>query len=63
MDSATGRTIPHIVVAHLIRTGLRQIDLGAALAVTHLLNARPAPGNKLLDRVESSPVSLPRVVV
>ena len=63
MDSATGRITPHIAVAHLIRTGLRQIGLGAALAVIHLPNARPAPGNKLLDRVESSPVSLPRVVV
>ena len=63
MDSATGRITPHIAVAHLIRTGLRQIGLGAALAVTHLPNARPAPGNKLLDRVESSPVNLPLVVV
>jgi hypothetical protein len=26
-------------------------------------NARPGRGNKFLDRVESSPVSLPRVVV
>ncbi len=62
-DSATGRTTPYIAVAHLIRTGLRQIGLGAALAVIHLLNARPVPGNKLLDRVENSPVSLPQAVV
>ena len=62
-DSATGRTTPHIAVAHLIGTGLLQIGLGAAFAVIHLPNARPVPGNKLLDRVEGSPVSLPRVVV
>jgi hypothetical protein len=62
-DSATGRTTPHIAVAHLIGTGLRQIGLGAALAVIHLPNVRPVPDNKLVDRVESSPVSLPRVVV
>ena len=63
MASATGRTTPYIAVGHLIRTGLRQIGSGAALAVIHLPNGRPVPGNKLLDRVESSPVSLPRVVV
>ena len=63
MDSATGRITPHIAVAHLIRTGLRQIGLGAAPAVIHLPNAKPAPGNKFLARVESSPVSLPLVVV
>ena len=62
-DSATGRTTPHIAVAHLIGTGLRQIGLEAALAVIHLPNAKPVPGNKLLDRVETSPASLPRVVV
>lgn len=62
-DSATGRTTQYIAVARLIRTGLRQTGLGAALAVIHLPNAKPAPGNKLLDRVESSPVSLPRAVV
>jgi hypothetical protein len=62
-DSATGRTTPYIAVARLIGTGLRQTDLGAALAVIHLPNARPVPGNKLLDRVEGSTVSLPRVVV
>ena len=62
-DSATGRTTPHIAVAHLIGTGLRQTDLGAALAVIHLPSDRPVPGNKLLDRVENSPVSLLRVVV
>jgi hypothetical protein len=52
MGSATGRTTPHIAVAHLIGTGLRQIVLGALLAVIHLPNARPVLGNKLLDRVE-----------
>ena len=62
-DSATGRTTPYIAVAHLIGTGLRQIGLEAALAVIHSPNARPAPGNKLVDRVEGSTVSLPRVVV
>jgi hypothetical protein len=45
-------------VAHLIGTGLRQIGLEAALAVIHLPNARPAPGNKLVGRVEGSTVSL-----
>jgi hypothetical protein len=45
-----------------MRTGLRQIGLAVALAVIHLPNARPVPGNKFLDRVDSS-VSLPRVVV
>ena len=60
-DSATGRTTPYIAVAHLIGTGLRQIGLEAALAVIHLPNARPAPGNKLVDRVEGSTVSLPPV--
>jgi hypothetical protein len=50
-------------VAHLIETGLRQTDLGAALAVIHLPNAKPVPGDKLLDRVEGSTVSLRRVVV
>jgi hypothetical protein len=63
MDSATGRITPYIAVAHLIRTELRQIGLGVALAVIHLPTAKPVPGNKLLDRVESSPVSLPRAVV
>lgn len=62
-DSATGPTTPHIAVAHLIRIGLRQIGLGAALAVIHLPNAKLAPGNKSPDRVEGSPVSLPRVEV
>ncbi len=62
-DSATGRTTPHIAVAHLIQTGLRQIGLEVALAVIHLPNARPAPGNRLLDRVEGSTVSLPQVAV
>jgi len=62
-DSATGRTTPHIAVAHLIGTGLLQIGLGAALAVILLDNAKPVPGNKFLDKVESSPVSLPRPVV
>jgi hypothetical protein len=62
-DSATGRTTPLIAVAHLIGTGLRQTDLGAALAVIHLPNGRPVPGNKLLDRVEGSPASLPQVAV
>jgi hypothetical protein len=61
-DSATGRTTPYIAVAHLTRTGLRRTGLGAALAVIHLPNARPVPGNKLLDRVESLPVSPPQVV-
>ena len=60
--SATGRTTPYIAVAPLIRTGLRQIGLGAVPAVIHLPNARPVPDNKSLDRVESSPVSPPRVV-
>ena len=63
MASATGRTTPYIAVALLIRTGLQQIGLGAALAVIHLPNVRPAPGNKSLDRVESSRAGLPRVVV
>jgi hypothetical protein len=63
MASVTGRTTPHIAVALLIRTGLRQIGLVAALAVIHWPNARPVPGNKFLDRVESSRVGLPRVVV
>ena len=63
MASVTGRTTPHIAVALLIRTGLRQIGLVAALAVIHLPNVRPAPGNKLLDRVERSRVGLPQVVV
>ena len=62
-DSVIGRTTPYIAVAHLIGTGLRQIGLGEALAEIHLLNARPVPGNRLLDRVESSTVSLLRVVV
>ena len=53
MGSATGRTTPYIAAAHLIRTGLRQTGLAVALAVIRLPNARPAPGNKLLDRVES----------
>jgi len=53
MDSATGRTTPYIAVAHRIRTGLRPLGLAVALAVIHLPNARPAPGNKLPDRVES----------
>jgi hypothetical protein len=53
MDSATGRTTPYIAAGHLIRTGLRQIGLGAALGVIHLPNGRPAPGSRLLDRVES----------
>ena len=61
--SVTGRTTPYIAVAHLIRTGLRQIGLVAALAVIHLPNVRPGPGNKLLDRVERSRVDLPQVVV
>ena len=52
----------HRAVAHLIRTGLLQIGLAAALAVIHLPNARPVPGNKLLDKVEGSPVILPVVV-
>ena len=63
MASVTGRTTPYIAVAHLIRTGLRQIGLEGALAVIHLPNVRPVPGNKFLDRVESSRVGLPRVVV
>ena len=62
-DSATGRTTPYIAVAHLIGTELRQTDLGAVLAVIHLPNVRPVPGNKLLDRVEGSTASLPRVGV
>jgi len=62
-DLVIGRITPYIAVAHLIGTGLRQIGLEAALAVIHLPNAKPVPGNKLLDRVESSPASLPRVVV
>ena len=61
MASVTGRTTPHIAVALLIRTGLLQIGLGAALAAIHSPNVRPVPDNKLVDRVESSPVSLPRV--
>jgi hypothetical protein len=63
MASVTGRTTPHIAVALPIRTGLLQIGLGAALAVIHSPNVRPVPGNKSLDRVESSRVGLPRVVV
>lgn len=62
-DSATGRTTPFIAVAHLMRIGLRRIGLGVVLVVIQLPNARPAPGNRLLDRAESSIVSLPRVVV
>ena len=62
MGSATGRTTPYIAVARPIRTGLRQIGLGAALVVIHLPTAKLVPGNKSLARVESSPVSLPRVV-
>jgi hypothetical protein len=61
--SVTGRTTPYIAVAHLIRTGLRQIGLEAALAVIHSPNVRPVPGNRFLDRVESSRAGLPRVVV
>ncbi len=61
--SVTGRTTPCIVVARLIRTGPRQIGLVEALAVIRLPNARPVPGNKLLDRVENSPANLPRVLV
>ena len=60
-DLVTGRITQYIAVAHLIRTGLQQIGLVAALAVIHSPNARPVPDNKLVDRVESSPVSLPRV--
>jgi hypothetical protein len=52
---------PYIAVAHLIGTGLRQIGLGALLAVIHLPNVRPAHGSKLLDKVEGSTVNLPRV--
>ena len=63
MASATGRTTPYIAVARLIRTGLRQIGLEAALAVIHSPNVRPVPGNRFLDRVESSRAGLPRVVV
>ena len=62
-DSATGRTTPYIAVAHLIGIGLRQIGLEVVLAVIQFPNARPVPGNRLLDRAESSTVSLPRVVV
>ena len=62
-DLATGRTTPHIAVAHLIQIGLRQIGLGEPPAVIPLPNARPVPGNKLLDKVESSPVSPQRVAV
>ena len=62
-DSATGRTTPYIAVAHLIKIELRQIGLGVVLAVIQFPNARPVPGNRLLDRVESSTVSLLRVVV
>ena len=62
-DSAIGRTTPYIAVVHLIRTGLLQIGLGAALAVIRLPNARPVPGNKLVDKAESSPASLPRLEV
>ena len=62
-DSATGRTTRYIAEAHHIRTEPRQIVSGAPLAVIHLPNARPVRGNKLLDRVESSPVSLLRVAV
>jgi hypothetical protein len=61
--SATGPTTPYIAVAHLMRTGLRQIGLAVVLAVIQLPNARPAPGNRLLDRAEDSTVSLPRLVV
>jgi hypothetical protein len=53
MDTATGHTTRYIAGAHLIPTGLRQLGLAVARAVIHLPNARPAPGNKLLDRVES----------
>jgi hypothetical protein len=42
---------------------LRLIGLGAPLAVIHLRNAKPVPGNKLLDRVESSTASQLRVEV
>ena len=63
MASVTGRTTPHIAAARLIRTGLLQIGLGAALAVIHLPNVRPVPGNKFLGRVESSRVGPPRVVL
>lgn len=51
-DSVTGRTTPRIAVARLIQTGPRQIGLEVALAETHSPNGRPAPVNKLLDRVE-----------
>ncbi len=61
--SATGRTTPYIAEAHLMRTGLPQIALGVVLAVIQLLNARPVPGNRLLDRAESSTVNLLPVVV
>ena len=63
MDSATGRTTPYIAVAHLIRIELRQIGLGVVLAVIQLPNARPVPGNRLLDRAEGSTVSLLRVAL
>lgn len=50
-------------MAHLIQTAQRPIGLGAALAAIRLPNARRAPGNRFLDRVESLPVGLPQVVV
>lgn len=62
-DSAIGSTTPFIAVARLIRIGVRPIALEAALAEIHLANARPAPDNKLLDRVEGSMRSLPLVAV
>ena len=62
-DSATGRTTPYIAVAHLIRIGLRQIGLGVVLEVIQFPNGRPEPGNRLLDKAESSTVSPLRVVV
>jgi hypothetical protein len=60
---ATGRTTPYIAVAHLIKIELRQIGLGVVLAVIQFPNARPVPGNRLLDRAESFTVSLLRAVV
>jgi hypothetical protein len=62
-DSATGHTTQHIAVAHLIGIGLLQIGSEVVLAVIQLPNARPVPGNRLLDRAESSTVSPLRVVV
>jgi hypothetical protein len=58
----TGRTTPYIAAVLLMRTGPRQIGLGAVLAVIRLADAKPAPGNRSPGKVEISLVSRPRAV-